>query len=165
MLPAPIPTDPPAYSAPAQQQGIAPASYQQPYQQAPQQPYQQPYQQAPQQPMQPQPYQQPYQQTPQYPYQQMPVQQVNVVMTNNNVAPAVLLVNKKSVFVALLLTFFFGPFGMFYSTVKGAVIMLIVTIVIGGLTAGLAGLVIWPVCMIWGALAADAHNKSIIARV
>lgn len=69
----------------------------------------------------------------------------------------------KSVGVALLLTFFFGPFGMFYSTVSGALIMLAVSF-IGGffagiLTFGLAWLAWWPLVwvasMIWGCVAAS----------
>ncbi len=69
---------------------------------------------------------------------------------------------RKSVGVALVLTFFFGPLGMFYSTVSGALIMLAVLVFggmfVGVVTLGLAWLVWWPfvwvVSMIWGCLAA-----------
>ena len=69
----------------------------------------------------------------------------------------------KSVGVALLLTFFFGPFGMFYSTVSGAVIMLVVLFVggffAGILTLGLAwfvwGPLVWFASMVWGCVAAS----------
>lgn len=37
----------------------------------------------------------------------------------SNVAQATLLMNQKSTGVALLLTFFFGPLGLFYSSVMG----------------------------------------------
>ena len=70
---------------------------------------------------------------------------------------------RKSVGVALLLTFFFGPFGMFYSTVTGALIMLAVLFVggfvVGVLTLGLAwlfwGPLVWFASMVWGCLAAS----------
>jgi zinc-ribbon domain len=156
MVPAPIPPSPlVAPVAPVQPQNIAPAPYQQPiYQPVPQQPVQQnPYQQ---------PYQQPIQQAPQYPYPQ-PVQQVNVVMSNN--AAPVIVVSQKSVGIALLLTFLFGPLGMFYSTVSGAVIMLIVSIALAFITAGLSVFITWPICIIWGAVAASSHNKAIVSRL
>jgi len=68
----------------------------------------------------------------------------------------------KSVGVAFLLTFFFGPLGMFYSTVSGALMMLGIAIfgglVVGIITLGLAWLVwgpaIWVASIIWGCTAA-----------
>ena len=65
----------------------------------------------------------------------------------------------KSVGVALLLTFFFGPLGMLYSTVAGAVVMLFVNIVVGLVTYGFGLFLTWPICMIWAATAASSHNS------
>lgn len=139
---------PPVYTRPGT---VTPA-----YQQAPPQLYyQEPqpgYQQAPSQPY--------YQQQPQPGYQQAqtyyqgPVQQVNVVMATSP-TPAVIIVNQKSVAVALLLTFLFGPLGMFYSTVSGAITMLIVSVLLATLTLGVSILITWPICMIWAAVAAS----------
>ncbi len=39
--------------------------------------------------------------------------------------------NRKSVLLALVLTFFLGPFGMVYSTVVGAVVMLVLYVALG----------------------------------
>ncbi len=89
-----------------------------------------------------------------------------VIYNNNQVSgsPAVtVVVAQKSVFVALALTFFFGPLGMFYSTIMGAVIMLVVSVIVGALTLGFGLLVTWPVCMVWSAIAADRHNKMLVA--
>ena len=74
----------------------------------------------------------------------------------------VMVAPRKSVGVALVLTFFFGPFGMFYSTVSGALIMLAAWlfggVVVGIVTLGLGWLVWWPAVwlasMIWGCVAA-----------
>ncbi len=74
----------------------------------------------------------------------------------------VMVAPRKSVGVALVLTFFFGPFGMFYSTVSGALIMLAAWlfggVVVGIMTFGLGWLVWWPAVwltsMIWGCVAA-----------
>lgn len=97
----------------------------------------------------------------------------------------VYLAPEKSVGVAFVLTFFFGPFGMFYSTVAGALIMLaiglgvsllagvvvglitLMTLGIGALLVGLAplvGLPIWITSIIWGCLAASRHNERVRAQ-
>ncbi len=64
----------------------------------------------------------------------------------------------KSVLISLLLTFFFGPFGMLYSTVVGAVVMLVLYLAIGIPTLGWGLAVLHPIAMIWGALAAHRAN-------
>jgi len=72
----------------------------------------------------------------------------------------------KSVGVAFLLTFLFGPLGMFYSTVSGALIMLGVFFV-GGLLFGIItlgfgwlvwGPTVWVASMIWGCVAASNQS-------
>ena len=133
---------------PALQQPLAPAAYQPPIQQNvyPQQMPQNTYPQVPQN----------------LPYGQAPIQQVNVVMSNT--ASPVVLVKSKSVGVSLLLTFLFGPLGMFYSTVSGAVIMLIVSVVLAAFTLGVSIFITWPICMIWGAMAASSYNNTIVTR-
>ena len=62
--------------------------------------------------------------------------------------------SQRSVGVALLLTFLFGPLGMLYSTVVGALVMLVLGFVLGILTLGLWFLVAWPIQMIWAGIAA-----------
>jgi hypothetical protein len=72
--------------------------------------------------------------------------------------PPVVLQPGKSVGVALVLTFFFGPFGMLYSTVTGALIMLAVLFFVGFLVFNVFWFLLWPLAwagsMVWGALAA-----------
>jgi len=74
----------------------------------------------------------------------------------------------KSVGIALLLTFLFGPFGMFYSTVSGAILMIGV-LVVGGLVAGVLtfglawivwGPLVWVASMVWGSMAAADQSKA-----
>ena len=55
-------------------------------------------------------------------------QNVNVVVTKS----------PKSVGIAIALSLFFGPLGMFYSTVLGAIVMIIVNLIVGLLTFGFA---------------------------
>lgn len=86
--------------------------------------------------------------------------------------PVMILPAPKSVGVAFVLTFFFGAFGMFYSTVTGALVMLgigfvvaflgallsLVTVGFGLLLAIPAWLLVWPGCIVWGCVAASNHN-------
>jgi hypothetical protein len=67
----------------------------------------------------------------------------------------------KNVGIAVILTFFFGPLGMFYSTVTGAVVMLVISIVVVLFTAGLGLIITHPICIIWGAVAANTYNKQL----
>jgi hypothetical protein len=63
--------------------------------------------------------------------------------------------------VTILLTILFGALGMFYSTISGAIIMLLVSLVIGFLTAGLGIIITWPICIIWAAVATNSYNKKL----
>lgn len=66
----------------------------------------------------------------------------------------------KSVAAALVLTFLFGPLGLFYSSVIGGFIMLALYVIVGIATAGLGLLVLWPITMVWGAVAAsNSHTQ------
>ena len=74
----------------------------------------------------------------------------------------VVVTSTKNVGIAIILTILFGPLGMFYSTIWGAVIMLIVSLILGVFTVGLSLFVTWPVCVIWGAIAANSYNQSLL---
>jgi hypothetical protein len=87
---------------------------------------------------------------------------------------------QKSIVTALLLTFFFGPFGLFYVSAFAALMMLIVipgilmAVILTGVGAGFAfiaaitglgfvGFVIFyfPICMIWASIAVNKYNRKI----
>jgi hypothetical protein len=67
-------------------------------------------------------------------------------------------VPQKSVGLAILLTILFGPLGMLYSTVPGALVMLVVSVLLAFATAGISLFLTWPICVIWGAIAAQSYN-------
>lgn len=73
----------------------------------------------------------------------------------------IVVVKQKSMGVTILLTILFGALGMFYSTISGAIIMLLVSCVIGFLTAGIGLLLTWPICIIWAAVATSNYNKKL----
>src|SRR5215213_3137325 len=76
---------------------------------------------------------------------------------------AVVVLTPKSVGLAAVLAFFFGPLGMLYSTVLGAVVMFAVELVVGVATLGLGLFFTWPLCMIWAVVAANHHNDRMLA--
>jgi hypothetical protein len=86
-------------------------------------------------------------------------------MGNEQGKQMVIAVSPKNVGVAIILTVLFGPLGMFYSTITGAIIMIVVSLVVGVLTVGFGLVLTWPACIIWGAMAASAHNKKLMAGV
>lgn len=80
--------------------------------------------------------------------------------------PPAVVIPGKSVGVALLLTFFFGPLGMLYSTVAGALIMLGVLFVGGFVVFQWFWFLLWPIAwvgsMVWGALAASRSTPRLV---
>lgn len=68
----------------------------------------------------------------------------------------------KNVGVAIGLSLFFGPLGMLYSTIWGAIIMAIISIVVGILTFGIGLIVTIPIGVIWAAIAANLYNKRLL---
>jgi hypothetical protein len=79
----------------------------------------------------------------------MAVQQTTVIQLGS----------QKSVAGAVLLAFFFGPLGMLYATVPGALVMFFVSILVAVATLGLGLLITLPICAIWAGVAASSHNN------
>jgi hypothetical protein len=62
---------------------------------------------------------------------------------------------RKSIILAFFLAFLFGPFGMFYSTVGGGLLFLVLDALLVPLTFGLILLLTWPLGCLWAAAAAS----------
>lgn len=60
----------------------------------------------------------------------------------------------KSPLVAGLLTFFFGPIGLLYTSPIAALVLIVLSIILLPLTIGLAALIIWPTAIVWGVVSA-----------
>ncbi|TZF81782.1 SH3 domain-containing protein [Pedobacter sp. BS3] len=91
-----------------------------------------------------------------------------------------IVIKQKSVGLAIVLTLLFGPIGMLYSTVRGAIIMILlplvlflVSVIFFSLNFKLMGAALilsliiflifyWLICIIWAASAANSSNKIII---
>jgi len=83
----------------------------------------------------------------------------------NKPAQQIIVTSTKSIAISLILTFLFGALGMLYSTIWGALIMIVVSIIVATVTLGMGLFLVWPICMIWGALAAASYNKKLLAKV
>ncbi len=78
-------------------------------------------------------------------------------------AQVVVVGSYKDPTAAALLGLFFGPLGLLYSTVTGAVIMFAVNMVVALLTFGLGLVLTWPISAVVGWQAAKSHNERLTA--
>ncbi len=80
----------------------------------------------------------------------------------------VVVVRAKSTGLAILLALLFGPLGLLYSSVTGAILMFIAyvgAVIAGVLTFGIGFLLllfIHPICAVWAALAVSSYNKKLL---
>ena len=75
----------------------------------------------------------------------------------------VIAVPTKSMGIAIILTILFGPLGMLYATIPGAIVMFILKLLAFVLTAGLGLILLWPIAVVWSAMAVKSHNDRLIA--
>jgi hypothetical protein len=77
----------------------------------------------------------------------------------------ILMTKQKSVGLAFLLSFLFGPLGLLYASVSGGIIMMILGVIIGIFTLGIGLIFVWIASIIWAVVAANNANKAAIAHV
>ncbi len=76
----------------------------------------------------------------------------------------------KNLFIALLLTFFFGPLGLFYASIMGGLVMLgayLVIAVIAALSFGVGTVLFFPAwiaTMIWAAVACKGNTALVTTQ-
>ncbi len=94
-----------------------------------------------------------------------PVQNIYITQQVQQQAPSVVVaVAPKSMVLAIVLAAFFGPLGMLYSTVTGAVVMFLASIVVAAVTFGVGLIATWPICIVWAAVAASQANARSVAQ-
>lgn len=99
----------------------------------------------------------------------------------------VIVTSTKSVGISLLLTLLFGPLGLLYATVKGALIVMFAVpagfALVGTLLAGVSSaahpggpivvlltfiplmfVTMWVLSIVWSITAVNAYNKALLAR-
>jgi hypothetical protein len=88
---------------------------------------------------------------------------MNNPIENQSSRQVVVVASTKSTGLSIALTFLFGPLGMLYSTIPGAIVMFIASLIALVFTMGLGLLITWPICIIWGYRATKAHNQKLLA--
>jgi len=104
---------------------------------------------------------------------------------NVTTPPTQVIVAGKSLGVALLLTVFFGPVGLLYASIRGALILIFgiptAAVILAGVGAtashsnqaaglGAFGLILlivglsYPVSIIWAVMATNAYNKKLLSH-
>jgi len=76
--------------------------------------------------------------------------------------PIIVVLPVKSTGLAIILAVVFGPIGLLYSSVLGAIVMFVVNIIVGIVTLGFGLFLTWPICGLWAALAVMSHNKKLL---
>lgn len=84
-------------------------------------------------------------------------------MENGAQKQTIVVTSTKSVGISILLTVLFGPLGMLYSTIVGSIVMIILSIIVAAFTLGFGLVITWPICIVWGAVAAGSYNKKLLA--
>jgi hypothetical protein len=90
-----------------------------------------------------------------------PAQMIMVPMQPVAMMVPVQPIQEKSMAASIVLSVFFGPLGMLYSTVPGALVMLFAGGLFDIITLGFGVLLTWPAGILWGALATNAHNHRV----
>ncbi len=82
-------------------------------------------------------------------------------MENQNQPQKIVVVSsgEKSMVASILLSLIFGPLGLFYASVTGGIVMLLISIVVAIFTLGVGLLITFPICIIWAAVATNTHNQ------
>tara|TARA_B100000949_G_scaffold64504_1_gene57212 strand:- start:1698 stop:1973 length:276 start_codon:yes stop_codon:yes gene_type:complete len=74
---------------------------------------------------------------------------------------------KKSVGVALILSILFGPLGLLYASAAGGLILILVGIGLSILTLGMLAIplaiIAWIVSVPWAVIAVSSHNSKIVS--
>lgn len=79
--------------------------------------------------------------------------------TNPPQSTTVIVVGKnKSVGVAFLLAFLFGPLGLLYASILGGIVMFLGGIILFFLIPIVGGILAWIGCIIWAVIAANQEN-------
>ena len=83
----------------------------------------------------------------------METNQTNVMITRS----------PKSQGIGCILTLLFGSLGLFYASIIGGIIMIIVEIVVGIFTLGIGLIVTHLICIVWSLIAVSLYNKKLYA--
>jgi hypothetical protein len=76
----------------------------------------------------------------------------------------VIMGKQKSVGIAFLLAFLFGPLGLLYASILGGIVMFFITFLFFFLLPFIGPIFCWVGCIIWAVVAAGRANKSMMNK-
>lgn len=77
--------------------------------------------------------------------------------------PPQVLLAQKSMPLALILTFFFGPLGLLYASVRDGLIMICISIAVAILTLGFGLIFVWVGSMVWAYMDVEKYNQALLS--
>lgn len=84
--------------------------------------------------------------------------------------PPIIVQPPKSVAIGIILAIFFGPIGLFYSSILGGVVMLVIGSILnffGAMAFGVGLLITVPVtciiCAVWSYVAVTSYNEKFLS--
>ena len=76
--------------------------------------------------------------------------------------PPHILLAQKSMPLALILTFFFGPLGLLYASVRDGLILICISIAVAILTLGFGLIFVWIGSMVWAYMDVEKYNRALL---
>lgn len=77
--------------------------------------------------------------------------------------PPQVLLAQKSMPLALILTFFFGPLGLLYASVRDGLILICISIAVAFLTLGFGLIFVWIGSMVWAYMDVEKYNRALLS--
>ena len=91
-----------------------------------------------------------------------PVQQQQAIPSQHVQQNIFVMGKAKSVGVAFILSFLFGPLGLLYASVIGGIVMFLINLLFVFTFMWPLLIVSWIICIIWACIAADQANKNMV---
>lgn len=99
-------------------------------------------------------------------YQQQPMQQGSPMPpgypSQGYIPPVQMMIAPKSMPLALILTFFFGPLGLLYANVRDGLILICISIAVAFLTLGFGLIFVWIGSMVWAYMDVEKYNRALL---
>ncbi len=100
-------------------------------------------------------------------YQQQPMQQGPSMPPSyppqGYIPPVQMMIAPKSMPLALILTFFFGPLGLLYANVRDGLICICISIAVAFLTLGFGLIFVWIGSMVWAYMDVEKYNRALLS--
>lgn len=90
---------------------------------------------------------------------------MNVINTTNPQVTVTLVEGRKSLGLALVLSFLFGPLGVLYVSALWGVLMIVLGAIVGALSFGIGPLLNWPLSMIAAATLVFVKNSRLKRQI